>query len=65
MIKLLYAQKNPIVTLMEKYNNNPLFNLILYDVELPDGEIKEYSANVISENIYAQVNVDGHVKNTM
>ena len=50
---------------MEKYNNNPLFNLILYDVELPDGEIKEYSANVISENIYAQVNVDGHVKNTM
>ena len=27
----------------------------MYDVELPDGTIRPYSANVIADNIYAQV----------
>ena len=48
-----------------KYNDNPLLNSVLYDVEFPDGEIKEYSANVISKNMYAQVDADSHVKNMM
>ena len=42
------------------YNENPFLNTIIYDVEFPDGEIKEYGANVITENMYSQVDSDGH-----
>ena len=34
---------------------------MLYNVDLPDGENKEYSTNVISKKIYAQVDAEGHV----
>ena len=37
------------------YYENPYSNTMVYDVEFLDGEIKEYSANVIVENMYAQV----------
>ena len=39
---------------------NPFLNNLNYDVELPDGEIKEYLANVIAENMYPQVDDDSH-----
>ena len=42
------------------YDPNPFLNTLTYDVEFPDGEIKEYSANVIAENMYAQVDDEGH-----
>ena len=32
---------------------------MIYEVELPDGSIKEVSANVIAENILTQVDDDG------
>ena len=31
-----------------------------YDVEFPDDEIKDHSAKVIDENIFAQADDDGH-----
>ena len=34
-------------------------NSIVYDVEFPDGTVKEYSANVIAENMLTQVDSDG------
>ena len=43
------------------YDDNPHLNTMLYDVEFPDGEIREYAANVIAENMYAQVDADGHM----
>ena len=43
-----------------RYDENPLYNSILYDVEFPDGQIKEYAANVIAENMLSQVDSDGH-----
>ena len=46
--------ENVIVT----YDDNPYSNTMMYDVEFPDGEIKEYSANVIAENMYAQVDAE-------
>lgn len=33
---------------------------MVYNVEFPDSGIKEYAADIISENIYAQVDPDGH-----
>ena len=35
-------------------------NTTIYDVEFPDGEIREYCANVIAENIYSQVDAEGY-----
>ena len=43
-----------------EYDTNPLLNTIMYEVEFPDGDIKEYAANVIAENMYSQVDGDGH-----
>ena len=40
------------------YNNNLLLNTIVYEVELADGQVKEYLANVITNNILSQVNND-------
>jgi Reverse transcriptase (RNA-dependent DNA polymerase) len=42
------------------YDDNPYMNTIIYDVEFPDGQVKEYSANLIAENILSQVDMDGY-----
>ena len=41
------------------YDNNPYLNSIIYDVEFPDGQAKEYVANIIAENMLTQVDSDG------
>ena len=47
------------------YDNNPMLNTMIYDVEFPDGDVREYGANVIAENIYAQVDLEGHSYNIL
>ena len=42
-----------------QFNENPLLNSIIYDVEFPNGEIREYAANVIAQNMYSQVDSQG------
>ena len=42
------------------YDKNLFLNTIVYDVQFPDGEIKEYVVNVIAENMYSQVDTDGY-----
>ena len=42
-----------------KYDDNPYLNSIMYEVELVDGRIKEYRANIIAENMLTQVDSDG------
>ena len=37
------------------YDDNYSLNSVLYDVEFPDGQVKEYSANLISENLLGRV----------
>ena len=37
------------------YDDNPHLNTMIYEVEFPDGELKEYAANVIAENMLTQV----------
>ena len=41
------------------YHENPILNSLVYDVEFPDGEVKEYAANTIAENILCQVDSEG------
>ena len=42
------------------FNKNSLLNSIIYDVEFPDGTIREYAANIIAENIYYSLDEHGH-----
>ena len=43
-----------------EYNSNPILNTRVYDVMFPDGSIQQYGANIIAENIYSQVDEEGH-----
>ena len=42
------------------YDDNPILNSIIYDIEFPDGQVKEYSANILAENMLSQVDDNGH-----
>ena len=42
------------------YHDNPFLNTIIYDVKFPDGQVKEYSTNIIAENMLTQVDSDGY-----
>ena len=37
------------------YHKNPILNTLVYDIKFPNGELKEYSVNVIAENLLSQV----------
>ena len=47
------------------YNDNPYLNSIVYDVEFPDGMVKQYAANTIAENILNQVDSEGYMYNLL
>jgi hypothetical protein len=42
------------------YHRNPIFDTRAYLVELADGSVDEYTANIIAENLYSQVDDEGH-----
>ena len=46
-------------------NENLLLNTAVYDVELSDGVVREYSANVITQNIYQQVDRNSYSSSTV
>jgi hypothetical protein len=41
-------------------NANPILDTRMYTVQLSDGSHRELSANIIAENLYSQVNEQGH-----
>ena len=41
-------------------NGNPMLDTSVYEVQFEDGQVLEYSANVIAENLYSQVDEEGH-----
>ena len=43
-----------------KYDNNPYLNSVMYEVEFIDGQVKEYGANIIAENMLSQVDSNGY-----
>jgi len=40
-------------------NPNPILDTCLYEVDYPDGSTKAVAANLIAENLYAQVDEEG------
>jgi len=41
-------------------SNNPIFDTRLYQVQFLMGHVEEFSANVIAQNIYSQLDSEGH-----
>ena len=58
--KVIRRSKDADGNIIGTYDDNPMLNSLVYDVEFPDGEIREYSANVIAENMFSQVDANGH-----
>jgi hypothetical protein len=44
---------------MGTYDQNPLMNTMVYEVEFEDGDIVEYSANSIADNMLRQIDSEG------
>ena len=57
--RVLARSKDEDGNIKGTHNENPYLNTLSYDVQFPDGEVREYAANVISENMYAQVDANG------
>ena len=45
---------------ISEYNPNPLLNSIEYEVEFPDGKTDTFTANVIAQNLHAQIDEHGY-----
>ena len=63
--KLLRQYVDDNGKLIGNHNENALLNNLVYDVELPDGAVKNYAANIIAENMLAQCDQDGFYTNVM
>eukprot|EP00536_Pseudo-nitzschia_multiseries_P008242 jgi/Psemu1/20009/gm1.20009_g len=42
-------------------NENPILDTRLYKLQLPDGTIEEYTANIVAESLYSSVDDDGRM----
>ena len=58
--RVLRRSKDQNGNIIGSYDDNPILNTIVYDVEFPDGVVKQYAANTIAENMYAQVDSEGY-----
>ena len=57
--KVTRRSKDQDGDLIGTYDANPLLNTMVYDVEFDDGTVREYGANIIAQNMYAQVDENG------
>ena len=51
--------------LIGKSHDNPILNTAVYNVETPDGNIHEYTANIIAENLWDKADDDGYNYNRL
>lgn len=58
--KVIARHKDSHGNIVGNYDDNPILNSLVYDVEFPDGAVRQYSANVIAENMYSQVDSEGY-----
>ncbi len=57
--KVLYRVKDKGGAPVGEYNPNPFLDTRTYAVEMPDGKLEEYTANIIAENLYSQIDAEG------
>ena len=59
MAKVVRQAIDPDGRLVGTFDENPVLNSMLYNVEFPDGVTKQYVANIIAENVLYQVDSTG------
>ena len=57
--KVVHQALGPEGTVAGKYDGNPILNSMMYEVEFIDGQVREYSTNVIAENMLSRVDSEG------
>lgn len=57
--RVVKRHKNSDGKFIGRRHENPILDTRVYDVEFSDGSIKQYSANVIADNMFNQVDSDG------
>jgi hypothetical protein len=57
--KVVQRSVDPEGQVIGTYNDKPWLNTMSYDVEFNDGSVREYSANLIAENMIAQCDEEG------
>ena len=58
--KVVRRVRDELGVIKGQQNSNPILDTRVYEVMFPNGATQEYAANVIAENMYAQVDRDGH-----
>ena len=56
--KIIGRSIRPERVIEGSYDGNHMLNSLLYDVESPDGKVKEHSANIIAENMISIIDSD-------
>ncbi len=57
--KVIARKRDAEGNLIGRENVNPILDTRIYDVQFPDGHVESYSANIIDENVYKQVDEEG------
>ena len=65
LAKVLRRSVNRDDKTIGQHHKNHLLNTLVYDIEFPDSDVKKYSANIIAENLLAQVDPEGFHTNVL
>ena len=58
--KVRRRKRNSSGELFGRSHRNPMHDTRIYEVEFPDGEVSEYAANTIAENMFMQCDASGN-----
>ena len=60
MVKIVNRNVGPDKILIGTPHENSILNTVFCDVQFPDGSLKPYLVNIITENILDSADVDGY-----
>ena len=51
----------PEGNIVGRYDASHMMKSMIYEVDFPDGQVKDYAVNVIAENMLSQVDEKGYI----
>ena len=57
---MIQRELGPDVMVAGTYDKNPFFSTKIYEVEFPNGDVKEYAAKIIAKNMLRQVDSENY-----
>ncbi len=62
MAKVIRRSIDSDVIVIGEFDENPILNSLVYDVEFPNSVVKQYAMNVIAKTVFSQVDNSGFHK---